>query len=441
MALSKEEYQNYVNILKEELVPALGCTEPIALAYAAAKARQVLGCEPEKIVAECSGNIVKNVKGVIVPNSGNLFGINAAAIVGVLGGDADMALEVLHDVPPEAIKRTKELVDTDYCEVKLLKTTHTLHIKMHCYKGNSSSMVEIRDLHNNIVCIEKNGKNIHIQQSESDASSGKGKYYGVMTDRDILNVADIVEFAKTVNIDDIRDTISRQIKYNTAISNEGMTGNYGVAIGPTILAANGDGINSKMKAYTAAGSEARMCGCILPVITNSGSGNQGITSSIPLVVYARENNIDEETLYRALVLSNLMTIYQKAHVGRMSAFCAAVSSGTSIGAALTFMKGGSTSQICMAIQNSLANTSGIVCDGAKASCAAKIASALDGGIMGHNIAMNSKTYEPDTGILKKSVDDTIKSVGRMAAEGMRTTDVEILDIMLEEDNGRSFCED
>lgn len=440
MALSKEDYQNYVNILKEELVPALGCTEPIALAYAAAKARQVLGCEPEKIVAECSGNIVKNVKGVIVPNSGNLFGINAAAIVGALGGDADMALEVLHAVTPEVIQKTKELVETNFCEVKLLKTTHTLHIKMHCFKGESSSMVEIRDLHTNIVRIEKNGKALQILQNDA-APATSGKYYGVMTDRNILNFADIVEFAKTVKIEDIKETIARQIKYNTAISNEGMTGHYGVAIGPTILSANGDGINSKMKAYTAAGSEARMCGCILPVITNSGSGNQGITSSIPLVVYARENNIDEETLYRALVLSNLMTIYQKAHVGRMSAFCAAVSSATSIAAALTFIKGGSTSQISMAVQNSLANASGIVCDGAKASCAAKIASSLDSGIMGHNIAMNSKYYEPDTGILKKSVDDTIKSVGRMAAEGMRTTDIEILDIMLEEDNGRSFCED
>lgn len=438
MALSKEVYQNYVNILKEELVPALGCTEPIALAYAAAKARQVLGAEPEKIVAECSGNIVKNVKGVIVPNSGNLIGINAAAIVGALGGDADMALEVLHDVPPEAIKRTKKLVNTDYCEVKLLHTTHTLHIKMHCFKGKDSSMVEIRDLHNNIVCIEKNGKVVQIQQSESDA---RGKYYGVMTDRSVLNFGDILEFAQQVNIDDVRELISRQIKYNSAISKEGMTGNYGVAIGPTILACNCDSIFTKMKARTAAGSEARMGGCILPVITNSGSGNQGITSSIPLVVFAEEEGIDDDTLYRSLVLSNLMTIYQKAQIGRMSAFCAAVSSATSVAAALTFMRGGTDCQVSMAVQNSLANAAGIICDGAKVSCAAKIATSLDSGFLAHQLAMQTKQYEADTGIIKKSLDDTIKSVGRMAAEGMRTTDIEILDIMLEEDTGKSFCED
>lgn len=438
MALSREEYQNYVSILKEELVPALGCTEPIAIAYAAAKARQVLGCEPDKIVAECSGNIVKNVKGVIVPNSGNLVGINAAAIVGALGGDADMALEVLHNVSPETIERTKKLADTNYCEVKLLNTTHTLHIKMHCYKGDSSSMVEIRDLHTNIVCIEKNGKVVHILQNDSAAT---GKYYGVMTDRSVLNFGDILEFAQTVDIEDIREVIARQIKYNTAISNEGMTGKYGVGIGPVILASNCQSIATKMKAYTAAGSEARMGGCILPVITNSGSGNQGITSSIPLVTFAREEGVSEEMLYRALVLSNLMTIYQKAYVGRMSAFCAAVSSATSVAAALTFLSGGTDCQVSRAVQNSLANASGIICDGAKVSCAAKIATSLDSGILAYHIAMTDKQYDADTGILKKDVDDTIKSVGRMAAEGMRTTDIEILDIMLEEDTGKSFCED
>ncbi len=437
MALSKEEYQNYVKILQEELIPALGCTEPIAIAYAAAKARQVLGCEPDKIVAECSGNIVKNVKGVIVPNSGNLIGINAAAIVGALGGDADRALEVLHDVSPEVIKRTKELAKTDYCEVKLLESTHTLHIKMHCYKGTSNSMVEIRDLHTNIVCIEKDGKKIHVLASDSAAT---GKYYGVMTDRSILNLGDIIDFAREVKLEDIHDLIARQIEYNTAISNEGMTGKYGVGIGPTILDANCQSVFTKMKAYTAAGSEARMGGCILPVITNSGSGNQGITSSIPLVTYAREEGIDQETLYRALVLSNLMTIYQKSYVGRMSAFCAAVSSATSVAAALTFMAGGTDCQISQAIQNSLANASGIVCDGAKVSCAAKIATALDSGFLAHQIAMKGLQYEADTGILKIDVDDTIKSVGRMAAEGMRTTDMEILEIMLEEDKGTSFCE-
>lgn len=437
MALSKQTYQNYVNILKEELVPALGCTEPIAIAFAAAKAAQVLGKKPERIVAECSGNIVKNVKGVIVPNSGNLFGINAAAIVGALGGDPERELQVLSAVTPEAIAETKELVKTDYCEVKLLNTTHTLHIKMYCYAGEESSMVEIRDLHNNIVKIVKNDKVTKVQAGEA---ANTGSYYGVMTDRSCLNLGDIIDFAREVNLDEVGELIERQIRYNTAISNEGMTGNYGVAIGPTILAQNCQSVWTQMKAYTAAGSEARMCGCVLPVITNSGSGNQGITSSIPLVVYAREEDVDAETLYRSIILSDLMTIYQKAYVGRMSAFCAAVSSATSIAAAMTFMRGGTDCQISQAIQNSLANATGIVCDGAKASCAAKIATSLDCGIMAHHIAMNDEQYEADTGLLKIDVDDTIKAVGRMAAEGMRSTDTEILDIMLEEDRGTSFCE-
>lgn len=419
------KYESYIQILKEELVPAMGCTEPICIAYAAAKATEILGSEPDKILAECSGNIIKNVKSVTIPNSGNLKGIEASAILGAVGGDASKQLEVLNQVSESAIQKTHRLVAKEnYCIVKLLRSDTPLHLIITVFKGQDKVSVEIKHSHANICKIIKNEEILLTQEEEV------GKYLGVFIDRSILNVSDIKAFADTVDLSKIQCLLDKQIEYNMTIAQEGLTGKYGLGIGKIILENYQNDIYTKVKAYASAGSEARMSGSILPVVTNSGSGNQGMATSIPIIVYASEKGLSKEKLYRALAFSNLMTIHQKTFIGRLSAFCGAVSASCASGAAITYIEGGSLEQIKNTVVNTLANIAGIVCDGAKASCAAKIASSLDAAMMAHHLAMNDKVYEAFSGLVKDDVEQTIGCIGRLGKEGMKQTDIEILNMML-----------
>ncbi|MCQ2968812.1 MAG: L-serine ammonia-lyase, iron-sulfur-dependent, subunit alpha [Clostridium sp.] len=417
-------YKKYIQILNEELVPAMGCTEPIAIAYAAAKAREVLGAFPERVVVKCSGNMIKNARCVTVPNTGDLVGIEGSAIIGILDGKASRRLEVINEVSEDAIIKAHELAKSDYCKIEFLDSDIELHIIIEVHNGQENAEVEIKYAHDNISLIRKNGNVIFKQEEDSN------KYLGIFIDRSILTVEKTYEFSKLVKIDDIKELLDIQIKYNINIANEGLKGNYGVGIGKVIMQ-SGNSLVSKIKAYTAAASEARMSGCSLPVVTNSGSGNSGMTVSVPLIIYAKENNISQEMLYRGLVFANLINIHQKAGIGRLSAFCGAVTSGCASGAGITYLEEGTLEQINKTINNTLANISGIVCDGAKASCAAKIATSLDAAMMSHSLAMINKSYSGNTGILKENIEDTISAIGRLGKIGMRSTDKEILDIMLE----------
>ncbi len=421
--INKEK--DYIKILNEELIPVMGCTEPISVAYAAAKAREVLGKEPEKVLVQCSGNIIKNVKSVTIPNSGNLVGIEAATILGITGGNASRQLGVINEVDEEAIKRTHELIKREsYCKVELLKSDILLHIFITVFNGNDKVSVEIKHSHNNISKIIKNN-DILFENVEEE-----GKYLGVLSDRSILNVTDIKEFADNIEIDKIKPLLEKQISYNIAIANEGLTGKYGLGIGKILLEKYPDNIITRIKAYAASGSEARMCGCTLPVVTNSGSGNQGMACSIPVIVYGREKGFSDEKIYRALAFSDLITIHQKTFIGRLSAFCGAISASCASGAAITYLEGGSLTQIKNTIINTLANISGVVCDGAKASCASKISSGLDAAIMAHHLAMNDRVYENGCGLVKEDVENTIITIGRLGKVGMKETDIEILNMML-----------
>ncbi len=423
--MDKTLYKNYIQILKEELVVAMGCTEPIAIAYVGAKAREILGKKPEKVIVNCSGNIIKNVKCVTVPNTNGLVGIEASAITGILAGDSTKDLEVISNVDKKYLDEIKNLLNTDYCTVKLLETPITLHIVMEVFAGDDKASVEIKQAHTNITKITKNDEIVFKQEEDED------KYLGVFVDRSILNVKDIYDFANNVNIDDVKCILDNQIEKNLAISKEGLKGTYGLGIGKVLLNSYSDNIDSKIKAYTSAASEARMGGSPMPVVTNSGSGNQGITVSIPLILYANEKNIEKEKLYRALVLSNLLAIHQKTLIGRLSAFCGAVSASCASGAGITYLAGGSIEQIEDTITNTLANISGIVCDGAKISCGAKIASSLDGALLGHHLAMANQSYKPNTGIIKDTIEKTINAVGHIGKDGMKQTDTEILNIILD----------
>lgn len=425
--MDKNMYEDYLQILKEELVPAMGCTEPIAIAYAASKARDVLGKMPEKIIVKCSGNIIKNAKCVTVPNTNGLIGINASAIIGVVAGNSDRELEVINEVTEEHIKEANILMNTGMCIVDVLHTDIQLHLLVEVYSKDESASVEIKHMHTNISKITKNG------QVNFEAEEDEDKYLGVFIDRKILNVKKIFEFSNTVNLDDVKYILDKQIDYNIKIAEEGLKGIYGIGIGKILLESGGEAsVVTKLKAYAAAASEARMSGSSLPVMTNSGSGNQGMTTSIPIIIYAKEKNLSSEELYRGLVFSNLMTIHQKTGIGRLSAFCGAVSAGCASGAGITYLEKGTLEQINNTVTNTLANISGIVCDGAKASCAAKIATSIDAGMMSHYLAMAHQGYTANTGILKENIEDTITAVGRLGKKGMRQTDKEILEIMLED---------
>lgn len=416
--------EEFINILKEELVPAMGCTEPIALAYAAAKGREVLGCEPERIVAKCSGNMIKNVRCVTIPNSGGLTGIEAACILGGLAGNSSAGMEVLEKVGDADRIRTKELLKKGCCSVEFMDSDIPLHFIIEISALGHTAEVEVRHTHTNIVSIIKDGKVIFEKAKELADK-------GYSTDRTRLSLEAIKTFADEVELARIRDIYERQIRYNMDIAYEGISGNYGIGIGRMIRESYADGIVTRMKAFAAAASEARMGGCDMPVIINSGSGNQGIASSIPVIVYAREKNIPTEKLYRSLAFSSLLTIYQKEFIGKLSAFCGAVSASCASAAAITYMAGGTIQQIKATIDNTLANIPGIICDGAKISCAAKIASSIDASMMAHYLAMQGKEYEAYTGILKEDVGETISCVGYIGKVGMHQTDKEIIKLMLE----------
>ena len=421
--MEKRVYDEYLEILREELVPALGCTEPIAIAYGAAKAREVLGCLPESIVVRCSGNIIKNVKAVIVPTTGDMKGIETSAILGAVGGQADKKLEVLGAITDEHLQLTRELLKKKICTVELIEGVSNLQIIVEEHAGADVALVEIAFSHTNIVRIERNGEVLFEKERAASKAS--------VTDRSLLNLRDIYDFACTVDLQQVRELLTRQIDYNMAIAREGLTKNYGANVGSTILHHYGDDVRSRARAFAAAGSDARMNGCVLPVMINSGSGNQGMTVSLPVVVYAGALMKDEEQELRALTLSNLIAILQKNELGKLSAYCGAVSAAAGAGAGIAYLHGASFEVIEQTVVNTLANVSGIVCDGAKASCAAKIATSVDAAIMAYYMAAESRGFQSGEGLVKQSAEETIRSYGRMGREGMRSTDVEILKIMLE----------
>lgn len=425
--MKKEDvkYGAYVQILKEELVPAMGCTEPIALAYAAAKAREILGSIPDKVVIETSGSIIKNVKSVIVPNTNHLKGIPAAATAGIIAGRAEKELEVIAQVTESEIEQMKQFLQTADIKVVHADNGITFDIIVSVYKGSSYAKVRIANYHTNIVLMEKDGEVLYEIAVEGEKEEG-------LTDRNLLNMKDIWDFAMTVDVKDIKETLDRQIAYNTAIAEEGLRGDYGANIGSVLLDTYGDDIRTRAKAKAAAGSDARMNGCELPVIINSGSGNQGMTSSIPVIEYAKEFDADEDTLYRALALSNLVTIHQKTGIGRLSAYCGAVSAGAGAGAGIVYLCGGGYEEVIHTVVNALAIVSGIVCDGAKASCAAKIASAVDAGILGYNMYKRGQQFYGGDGIVTRGVEETIQNVGRLGKQGMKETNEEIIKIMVGE---------
>ena len=400
MQKTEKKYGAYVQILKEELVPAMGCTEPIALAYAAAKAREVLGEMPDKVVIEASGSIIKNVKSVIVPNTDHLKGIPAAATAGIIAGKAEKELEVIASVTPEDCAKMKEFLAQIPIEVKHVDNGLTFEIGVTVFSGESYAKVRIVNYHTNIVLIEKNGEKLLEIKVEGENEEG-------LTDRSLLDMKSIWDFVNTVDIADIYDVLHRQIEYNTAISEEGLRGNYGANIGSVLLDMEGTNIRTRAKAKAAAGSDARMNGCELPVIINSGSGNQGMTCSLPVIEYAKELKVSEEKLYRALALSNLVAIHQKTGIGRLSAYCGAVCAGAAAGTGIAYLCGGGYAEVTHTVVNALAITSGIVCDGAKASCAAKIAAAVDAGILGYNMYIRGQQFRAGDGIVTKGVDETI----------------------------------
>ena len=425
MEKTNEKYGAYVQILKEELVPAMGCTEPIALAYAAAMARRVLGALPDKVVIGASGSIIKNVKSVIVPNTDHLKGIPAAAAAGIVAGDPDRELEVIAKVNHDQIQAMRDFLDQAEITVEHVDNGITFDIIVTLYKGDSYAKVRIANYHTNIVLVEKDGK--ILQQTEVQGESEEG-----LTDRSLLDMESIWDFANTVDIEDVREVLDRQISYNMAIAEEGIKGDYGANIGSVLLDMEGTNVRVRAKAMAAAGSDARMNGCELPVIINSGSGNQGITASVPVIVYAKELGVSEEKLYRALTLSNLTAIHQKTPIGRLSAYCGAVSAGAGAGAGIAYLSGGGYKEVTHTVVNALAIVSGIICDGAKASCAAKIASAVEAGILGYNMYIRGQQFKGGDGIVVKGIEETLKNVGRLGKEGMKETNEEIIKMMIGE---------
>ena len=416
-------YDSYVKILEEELIPAMGCTEPIAIALAAAKARETLGSMPLACRVEVSGNIIKNVKAVTVPNTGGLKGIEAAAAAGIVAGKAELELEVLSQVTAEEIAAMAAFLKD--CEVTVVPALgdRVFYIRVTAEGGGHSASCEIVDYHTNITCIQKDGKVVF----QSQGGSGEKQE---QTDRSVLSVEEIIRFADCLDTADVAEVIRRQVAYNSAISAEGLKGGWGAEVGKTIRDVYGDDVAVRAKAAAAAGSDARMSGCELPVVIVSGSGNQGMTTSLPVIEYARDMGADEDALIRALVVADLVTIHQKTGIGRLSAFCGAVSAGCGAASGVAYLKGGRYREVAHTIANALAICSGMICDGAKPSCAAKIAAAVDAGLMGYHMFMSGHQFVDGEGIIKKGVENTIGNVGRLAREGMRRTDEEILHIMV-----------
>ena len=414
-------YQIYVQILKEELVTAMGCTEPIAISYAAARARAVLGELPEKIIVKASGSIIKNVKSVVVPNTGGLRGIEAAAAAGVVCGNENRKLEVLSEIESEDIERIKSYLGQADIKVEYQETGRTFDLSVCVYKEHSQACVRITDYHTNIVQIEKNWELIRDDLKDEKIEKAN---------RDVLSMENIWEFVRCADIEDVKETLDKQIECNMKIAREGIRGNYGANIGSILLKMEGDSVQVRAKAMAAAGSDARMNGCGLPVVINSGSGNQGITCSVPVLVYGESLNCDIKKIYRALLLSNLTAIYIKAGIGTLSAYCGAVSAGAAAGAGIAYLHGGGYEEIKHTIVNALAIVSGIVCDGAKASCAAKIASSVEAGIVGYYMYLNEQEFCAGEGIVAEGIDRTIENIGILGKEGMKETNKKIIEMMI-----------
>ncbi len=419
-------YKTYVEILKRELVCAMGCTEPIAIAYCAAVARKALGTLPSEIDVAASGNIIKNVKSVIVPNTGGLRGIEAAAAIGALAGDAEAGLQVVSHVTPDEIAALPGYLEQTAFSVSAAESEFLLDIEVTVRANGHFATVRAVQEHTNIVLVETDAGVLFSKDPDEDTGKDEGA-----PDYTLLNVADICEFADTCELDDVRPILERQLSCNCAIAEEGLRGNYGAGIGKVLLAAYGDDVRTRARAYAAAASDARMNGCDLPVVINSGSGNQGITASLPVYIYAKELGASEEKLYRALLVSNLVTLHEKTGIGRLSAYCGAVSAGAGAGAGIAYLHGGGCREISHTIVNALAVTSGIVCDGAKSSCAAKIAMAVEAGILGFEMYSCGKQFYGGDGLVAKGVENPIANFSRLGRVGMRETDKEIIRMMTE----------
>ena len=423
-----KHYNEYIEILKEELVPAMGCTEPIAVAYCAALARKTLGVLPQKVTVYASPNIIKNVKSVVVPNTGGLKGLEAAAAAGIVAGDPMAELQVLSKVNDEDINDIGKYLKDVPITVERSPRDYVFDIEIEASYSDEvgkehTAQVEIAGHHTNVVKIQMDGEEILSESFHEQEGMG--------TDRSILTVEEIIEFADSVNIDDVKDVLQRQIDYNTAIAQEGLDGDWGANIGTVLLKAYGNDVYNRAKAFAAAGSDARMSGCELPVVINSGSGNQGMTASLPVIVYAEDMNKSQEELFRALVVSNLITIHLKTGIGRLSAYCGATAAGCGAGAGIAYLQGGKYRDVAHTIVNSIAIASGMICDGAKASCAAKIASAVEAGLLGVKMWENGSQFYGGDGIVVKGVENTIKNIGTLASVGMRETDATIIDLMIE----------
>lgn len=433
--MNRKIYNEYVTILESELVPALGCTEPIALAYAAAKAKEVLGKMPDHITMRCSGNIIKNVKGVKVPNSGGMKGVEAAAVLGITGGDPSQALEVLEHVTDREIDEAEKLLKAGFCDCVLKDDVANLYIEAYavCKKTEKSeALVVIEDEHTNITHIEKDGQVLfHKEKKEYCQEREK------TPDKSLLNLEDIITFANEVQITDVEKVLGRQIKYNTRIAEEGLRNPWGAQVGRVVLEEFGEDVKWRAVAKAPAGSDARMSGCALPVIINSGSGNQGMTCSLPVIEFGKELKKSKEEIYRALCVSNLVALNQKKYIGSLSAYCGAVCAAAGAGAGITYLCGGTLEQIENTVVNTIADAGGIVCDGAKPSCAAKISTALQAAILSHKMAMRGLTFARGEGLVMDCPEDTIKAVGYVGRAGMKQTDVEILNLMI----GKTKLED
>ena len=416
-------YRNYVEILRRELVPAMGCTEPIAIAYCAAKARAVLGCLPDKVTIAASGNIIKNVKSVIVPNTGGRKGIEAAAAIGIVAGDEEAGLEVIAHAKDEDKAKLADYMKQTELRVEFAESDHVLDIIVTASKGADTVEVQVVNEHTNIVKITRNGQVLLEKEIVNTVDTGKPDY-------ECLTIENIYDFAMSCDLTDVQEIIDRQIAYNTAIAEEGLKNDYGANIGKTLLKAYGNAVHIRARAKAAAGSDARMNGCELPVVINSGSGNQGMTVSLPVIEYAKELGTDKEKLYRALVLANLVTLHEKEGIGRLSAYCGAVSAGAGAGAGIAWLCSGDYKSVIHTIVNALAITSGIVCDGAKASCAAKISAAVDAGILGFEMYRNGQQFYGGDGLVEKGVENTIRNISRLGRIGMKETDKEIISMMI-----------
>jgi len=414
--------QAYTDILKEELKTAMGCTEPIAIAYCAAYARKLLGKMPESCEVSCSGNIIKNVKAVTVPQTGGLKGIEAAALAGLVGGDADRQLEVLTTVSDADREEIKRLLGSGLVSVEILESKHPLHIIVELKAGADDVSVEIVDSHTGLGNIVMNGKTLHERETLVKEREE--------LDYDLLNIKDILEYANIVDLETVSDVLKNQIEKNYGIAQEGLKHEWGAAVGKTILNSEKNGIQTMAKAMAAAGSDARMNGCSMPVVINSGSGNQGLTASLPVIVYAKDCGTDTDALMRALCVSNLVAIHQKTSIGKLSAYCGAVCAAAGAISGIAYLQGASREVIEQSIINTITNVGGMVCDGAKSSCAGKIATALECAFLGYELAKSNHGFRNGEGIVKENVEKTIASVGRMARDGMHETDKEILEIMV-----------